>query len=533
MKTLPVHHLRRSSGWCRPASWTAPALFLCVLVLAHPDVQGSVFLEESHDLAAGWNLINVSLEPVDGTPATALSGIDWESIWTWLPSDSEPRGGRWLVQYRDAPAFLGSLSTSSGTSALFRFTGPNAYLIATRSGGVLRIKGAVRSARQSLKGNVFQLFSPSFERSSPPTLASYFSRPGVKDHVGVAFELAGPTYRRLNPGDALRPGAAYWVLPNQDIPTPDPLRLTVGLGGMHFDAQTTLQELVLNVGSAVATGNDPIPRQLKLRALPSVGTTSGTDWLELQRPDGTFGRLEVGATVDLAPEETQVRLAFRARSEKISAPESGGKVAVVEIAGAAGKAVVEAELSVPNLRGTWMGEVSLSEVDRPSSGGGGFAPAPVVPVSLILEIPEAGPSRLLPCVSVESARDGRKIQVRLSAALFPEIVTLSGAISPDGTSGTLRGTFTMGAEHPLNPYRHRYNPEHTVGYEITRSVKISVGAEGPEQGPQNPLAGVGGLSGVYEEEINGLTQEPIRMRGAFRLRQFTSNTVTPCGGTGQ
>jgi hypothetical protein len=89
------------------------------------------------------------------------------------------------------------------------------------------------------------------------------------------------------------------------------------------------------------------------------------------------------------------------------------------------------------------------------------------------------------------------------------------------------------ADHPLNPYRHRYNPEHISGYPLTRSAKLIFGAEGSDPGPSSPLSDVGVLTGAYEEEIAGLSPEPIRVHGTFRLRRFTSGTASPCTAAGQ
>jgi hypothetical protein len=83
----------------------------------------------------------------------------------------------------------------------------------------------------------------------------------------------------------------------------------------------------------------------------------------------------------------------------------------------------------------------------------------------------------------------------------------------------------------LNPYRHRYHPEHGLGFDVTRSIALKFGAAGPAlPAGENPLATVGVLGGVAEEEIGGLTQEPIRVRGTFRLRQIAGGVAIPCGG---
>src|SRR4030095_4434320 len=80
-----------------------------VFVLLAQGAQAEAILEESYELSAGGDPIYVLVEPLEKPPPSALSAIDWESLWTWLPSEDEPRRGRWLVTYRDQPTFLGTL----------------------------------------------------------------------------------------------------------------------------------------------------------------------------------------------------------------------------------------------------------------------------------------------------------------------------------------------------------------------------------------------------------------------------------------
>ncbi|MGH9361594.1 MAG: hypothetical protein ACRD2T_06725, partial [Thermoanaerobaculia bacterium] len=219
------------------ASWL---LALAILAAGEERLTADVVLEESYDLAAGWNLIHVPLEPLEKDAAAALATVDWISLWAWLPDiafgSAPDRGGRWLALYRNDPAFVSNLAS---------FSGPSCYAILARNAGSLRVKGYVRSTRRSLRGFAFHLFGPSVPSSSPPSVASYFSRPGVLEQIGEVYELAGGAYRRVAVGEALRRGDAYWVRTAQDVPEPDPLRVLTGLGGIRFSPQITLQEIEL------------------------------------------------------------------------------------------------------------------------------------------------------------------------------------------------------------------------------------------------------------------------------------------------
>jgi hypothetical protein len=376
-------------------------------------------------------------------------------------------------------------------------------------------------------------------RSSPPTFASYFSRLGVKERIGSVYELAGQSYRRLSGGDSLRAGAAYWVFPEGDVPAPDPLRLGAGAGGLRFDAQTTLGEMVVDVGDGAAggagAGGVAAGRQFTLRAtaVSSSGVPGIADWLDFQKPDGTFAPIGSGVQIEVPLEQTTVRVTLRASRLKPSSSPASDQQAIVVLSAPEGQVVVGAELDVPGLQGTWLGEASIREVERPTFNGGGFAPAPEMRISLILDVPQSGPPHLLPCIQVAAARDGRNVNYRLEAGLFHEVVSLAGSVTQDGGSGALSGSTGMSPDHPLNPYRHRYHPEHRLGLEFSRAVKLAFGAQDPASGTENPLSQVGVLAGTYEEEINGISGEPIRIRGTFRLRKLASGSIAPCAAVGQ
>jgi hypothetical protein len=492
-----------------------------------------VVLEEAYNLASGWNLIHLPLEPLEKNAETALAAVDWQSMWLWLPeavAGAEPgRGGHWLAMHRGQPSFLSNLAS---------FSGPASYAIRVGAPGTLRVKGRLRSERSPLRGSTFQLLGPNVPTSEPPSAAAYFSRPDVIENIGSLYGLVDGTYRKVQPAEALRRGAAYWVRPALDIPEPHPLRLGAGFGGLRFDTQTTVQEIDVDLGAAASAdgGGAVEPRELHLRTIPSVDSNVAADWLDLQLDDGTFAPLTANTVIEVAPDVTRARLTLRARSEGVASPNAAQRALAVEITGPAGSLLVGADLNLATLEGIWMGEANLSEIERPTVHGGGYAPVEPVPAALIVEISASGQPRILPCIQVEGDRDARKVKYRLEAALFHEVVSLLGTLGAQGTTGTLVGSLSLPMDHPLNPYRHRYNPEHTTGYDVTRSIKLRFGASLPGQTPagvDNPFATVGRLSGVYEEEIVGLTQEPIRVRGTFQLRRLSGGTVTPCATVSQ
>ncbi|OGV67015.1 MAG: hypothetical protein A3K19_29610 [Lentisphaerae bacterium RIFOXYB12_FULL_65_16] len=81
------------------------------------------------------------------------------------------------------------------------------------------------------------------------------------------------------------------------------------------------------------------------------------------------------------------------------------------------------------------------------------------------------------------------------------------------------GFITVPADHPTNPYRHKYHPDSKTGFRVDRSLFLLFDAE-PTAGAK-PGQGVDRLSGVYQETISGLHKKPIRLEGTFELQRIS------------
>ena len=498
---------------------SAAVLAMLFAGIASPLLGAETVVEESHPIANGINLVHVAVEPLEKDPVKALAGIDWESVSVWLPDAAPSDTGRWVTVHRDGPAFLNTLQ---------QFAGPNSFFIAARTAGTLTVRGLWRPDRQPLRSGVYQLYGPKVPDSPTSTLEAFRARPVTAGKLDDVFEASAGAIRKVAASDVLRPGKAFFVFPAGELPEPDPMNVGAGFGGLHFDAQATMLGIDLKLSPSETD------LQLELRAIASAAPIGSTDWIEIQKPDGSFALVADGATIDVPAGAAEVRIVLRAQAPTATPVGGVEKAALLEVTGAGGAVQVALDLDVRSLRGFWTGEARLSEVERPSFYGGGFAPATEMTISLILDVPTAGAASLLPCLEVTTDRDGRKLRSRLQAATFPDPVSLVGTVSPDGKTGTLRGTVSLAPDDPLNPYRHRYHPEHIEGFAVDRAVTLRFGATlAGADTTESPLATVGVVSGVYEEEITGLTQEPIRVRGLFQLRGVVRTQVTPCSGIGQ
>ncbi|MGK0188776.1 MAG: hypothetical protein ACI9R3_004590 [Verrucomicrobiales bacterium] len=82
---------------------------------------------------------------------------------------------------------------------------------------------------------------------------------------------------------------------------------------------------------------------------------------------------------------------------------------------------------------------------------------------------------------------------------------------------TIEGDIFLGAYHPTNPFRHRRLPAHRGGYDINRSVRLTVTEPAGGNDFDTTERGVDRLTGTYEEEIFGL-HKPLGQSGEFGLR---------------
>ena len=108
---------------------------------------------------------------------------------------------------------------------------------------------------------------------------------------------------------------------------------------------------------------------------------------------------------------------------------------------------------------------------------------PVQPVQVIVTQPG-----LLANFDGITPRGSRMTGQRFSSSTFP--VPAAGQILADGTGGWLTGSWTMDANAPGNPFRHKYHPDHDnlnasfsayqqEAYPVTRHIQMTLGNQPP------------------------------------------------------
>jgi len=195
----------------------------------------------------------------------------------------------------------------------------------------------------------------------------------------------------------------------------------------------------------------------------------------------------------------------------------------------------------PAAAGLWAGEVTLQQVTH-ARGGTNAPTMDQAQMRILLHVSANGAVRLLKDVTIAQRtgsnpgvvlvtnpallpglsgvvrRGGKLVGRRLAAAGYDfagNELSLAGGI---GQNFRCEGTLTLAADHPTNPFHHRYHPEHASGFEIRRAIALRFTQ------PISNLNGMDQLAGEYEETISGLHKATLTTKGIVAL-----NRLSPVG----
>jgi hypothetical protein len=147
--------------------------------------------------------------------------------------------------------------------------------------------------------------------------------------------------------------------------------------------------------------------------------------------------------------------------------------------------------------------------------------------------------RLIPQYKGAALRDGEMVGRRLSTADFPFPSTPANNFLPlTGTfaiNNTVSGSYTLGANDAVNPFKHKYHPDHDnldatftsfrgEAYEFSRSFQMTFTPTNTVGVTQSDY-GYTSLSGIYRETVHGLHRTDIVASGPFALRRVISTPV--------
>ena len=230
--------------------------------------------------------------------------------------------------------------------------------------------------------------------------------------------------------------------------------------------------------------------------------------------------------------------------------------------------------------GLWVGSAAISKVNQPANASAPNAPVPTASefqFRLLVHVDNNGQARLLqkviqmwkngtfttdtnglqvvdepgryvlvtddrflPNFTGATLRDGEPVGRRLSSAAFGFRAPLAMAGDFGSTSGLLQCGVLVDFNDELNPFKHRFHPDHNnlddspqpqplplrtnahgLRYTAESStVKRDISLQFTANDPDNlSLAGFGDdqLGGIYRETMTGLHKDALHIQGVFRL----------------
>lgn len=307
-----------------------------------------------------------------------------------------------------------------------------------------------------------------------------------------------------------------------------------------------------------------LSNQLVSPALPP-----GAEWsvrLAVRRPDMASFNLPVGATSALYQSLLELTDTLGTRA-LIPVSANGLQTYSPAVGLSLPPGVAATPPPPPDPRvGLWIGSVVLDKVNQAAVSSTATPTDSQFQFRLILHVDNAGDTRLLQKVIVawtngvyatnqsgyretvtpgryvlvtdesllnrfsgSAVRDGTVTGNRVSSAAFgfSQPILLTRSANFGETNGAFSGLVPLGFDDAVNPFKHRYHPDHNnlndrydavqpEAPEVSRQISFQFTAADPDN---TTLAGWGDnqLGGTYSETITGLHKFPIVTRGTFRI----------------
>lgn len=490
---------------------------------------------------------------------------------TWLPSTHPLASQVNLFILRDGRPYLIKLADNA-QSVTWTVTGKPSLRGITWQAGAVNFVGFHVTATQS--PSFASLFAGETGLSGQPV---YFLDPAGVWKPFTDLASARPL-----------PGAAYWV--RCQSPATRSATIAVDPGsreGLLFGRDAVEQSLRVRNTSAA-------PRNITLRLLASASPPAGQPPLAgtvpLEYRDADYAQAQFDwkpltntLSFSSLPPGAEWNVRLGVRRSALPAAAAGHYQSLVEVSddlGARWLIPVSAEAASTSApagplqlssggatnagAGLWIGEAVINAVSQPAHPGDPVLTRPAAgdfSFRLILHVDGGGTARLLqhvflvrkpPTFKPDPANPGFNILdqaartvVVTDETLIPQIIGSAGIIGRrissaafgfknpivlTGSGGTKTCAITLDYNHPLNPFKHVYHPDHNnlderfeqtlpegkEAFTVTRSLSLEFTTEDP-LGLNPPGWGDTELGGTYRETMSGLHRNTIHIAGSFRL----------------
>lgn len=494
---------------------------------------------------------------------------------TWFPPQHPLAGQGSLFALRDGRPYL--IKSTNSTQVTWTVKGKPSLRRATWRAGAMNLVGFHAAAQ------------------GPTFLNLFGGQEGLLGQPVYTLDSSGAWRLVLDVSTTrARAGEAYWV--RCKVPAQASGTILVEAGsrqGLTFSPTAVEQSIRIRNASTNArnvsirliasatppAGEAPVAGTVPLDYWRASFATTNFGWEPISAPL-TFTGLGVG-------QEWNIRLGVRRVALAAAAPGSTYQslLEVTDDAGTRWLVPVSAETAASSSTGfqaasdpaseqagLWVGDVVLNAVSQPAHTSNPSLPRPSggnFSFRLMVHVDAAGTARLLqqvflvrkPPVMAPDPEDPEMDRIVVPArtvavsdeSLIPGIIGTAQLIgrrisSPvfsfqqpvtfgQGTfnGGTLQGSVTLDYDHPLNPFKHIFHPDHNnlderfeqklpegkEAFTVTRTISLEFTAADP-LGLNPPGWGETEVGGIYRETVSGLHRSAIHAAGNFRLVRVLS-----------
>ena len=548
---------------------------------------------QSLTLKPGWNAVFLELRPDADDCDTVFANLPVESVWAWNeheqpvqyvrdPSTLMPQDPAWL-------AYFPPSSQQAFLRSLHRILGGRAYLIKLAGSAPIdwNIVGRLAMRAPAWVADSFNLVGFQVDPNVSPTMKDYFApSPAHGGQPIYRLNAAGQWEPVADPASAkITRGEAYWVYCKGASKYVGPFTVE-SQGGEGLDYGSTLTELPLRLKND-SSHSKTVTIQLQPSNRPSVRPTGDSASsaggavplsvckVNTEKQQASWEALDgpLSLTMD-AKSEQDVRLAVRRSA--MPAPASSDTVFQSELlvsdsqGGLYRMPVYAAKALSP--AGLWVGSVAAKAVSEAANPEDSVTPKEVPSefhFRIVVHVDATGKANLLqevllmqlqatyktdpddsthqivdqpmryvlltndaliPEFQGSALRDGELVGRRISSPVFgfKTPILMTGSLGQQ-----LACTVSMAYDDPVNPFLHRYHPDHDnlderfevdlgagkESYNFSRKVTLEFSSTDPD-GMSLPNWGDDQVGGIYHEELTGVHINKIYIKGTFRLQQI-------------
>lgn len=554
--------------------------------------------KQTFTLVPGFNAVFIAVEPSPKRCDDVFRDLPVERVWCWNERTSNAQfvgtgerllpPPRWLL-------YVPPSSPDRPVMNLFTLRGGRPYVIKLSGDEekTLHVPGRPVPSALRWESRAFTLAGFPSDPTAPPTFQDFFKHSPVHQDQPVYRVDPSRGMVAAEPGDPMRAGEAVFVFSSKPSTYQGPIGVDVGGAGiLDFGSAVVERKIrVRNLTSASKTVViDPLPSlepptdeevlagPVPLSYFAGTGNPITNDWIAFTEP--------LDLTIP-ANEELELRFAVRRRDMAPFDPPPGTSAAyqrVLKITdgegfrtfvpvrarqreappalaghpGNGGGAGADVNVNA----GLWVGTVRVDAVSQPASAdpetplptdsrfqfrilvhvdhSGNMALLRDV-ILLRREATETEPARFILCThdsclaecSGSALRDGRLVGRRFST---PILGIDTPCVGSPGSNQEVIFTVKMEHDHRLNPFFHRYHPDHdsldarfenalgagVESFEITRVIKLEFEHDEDPEYLGLPGFGDSHFGGTYRETLRGVHKNAVEVKGIFRLHRAVS-----------